>query len=146
MFLQLQGQIDAKAGLTQTTAALATKADAAQTTAALPTKGDAAQTTAALATKADTAQTTAALAGKVDSSTFNEANTQRITADALLEESIANLNTGLAGKQPTIAEGSLSQSKVTNLVADLGAKALQADLVSGLPARPLLIGNVPPPT
>ena len=41
----------------------------------------------------------------------------------------------LAGKQPTITEGGLAQSKVTNLVADLGAKALQADLVSGLAGK-----------
>ena len=45
------------------------------------------------------------------------------------------VDTLLAGKQPTIAEGGLSQSKVTNLVADLGAKALQADLVNGLAGK-----------
>ena len=41
----------------------------------------------------------------------------------------------LAGKQPAITEGGLAQNKVTNLVADLGAKALQADLVSGLAGK-----------
>ena len=41
----------------------------------------------------------------------------------------------LSGKQPNIGEGSLAQSKVTNLVADLGAKALQADLVNGLAGK-----------
>ena len=45
------------------------------------------------------------------------------------------VDTLLSGKQPTIREGSLAQSKVTNLVADLGAKALQADLVSGLAGK-----------
>ena len=45
------------------------------------------------------------------------------------------VDTLLAGKQPTITEGGLAQSKVTNLVADLGAKALQADLVSGLAGK-----------
>ncbi len=47
----------------------------------------------------------------------------------------ADLVSGLAGKEPTTAEGSLNQSKVTNLVADLRAKALQADLVSGLAGK-----------
>ena len=51
------------------------------------------------------------LASKVSSSTFSEANQQRINADALLEESILNLNNGLAGKQPLIADGGLAQSR-----------------------------------
>ncbi len=56
-----------------------------------------------LAARALQADLICGLANKVNASTFAEANQQRINADALLEESIANLNTGLAGKQPTIA-------------------------------------------
>ena len=36
--------------------------------------------------------------------------------------SLAQLTTGLAEKQPTITEGALAQSKVTNLVADLAGR------------------------
>ena len=41
----------------------------------------------------------------------------------------------MAGKQPIIADGGLAQSKVLNLTSDLAARALQADLISGLAGK-----------
>ena len=75
------------------------------------------------------------LASKVSNGTFSEANQQRINADALLEQSIANLNTGLALKQPLIADAGLAQSKVLNLTSDLAAKASSQQLADGLAAK-----------
>ena len=45
----------------------------------------------------------------------------------------------LAGKQPTIAEGSLAQSKIKNLTGDLAAKASTQQLADGLAAKHPLI-------
>ena len=58
-----------------------------------------------------------------------------------IEANAAQTTAALAGKEPTIGEGSLSQSKVTNLVASLGAKALRADLISGLAGKHGLIAD-----
>ena len=124
---QLQGQIDAKASLTQTTAALATKADAAQTAAALATKADAAQTTAALATKADAAQTTAALATKADAA--------QTTAALATKADAAQTTAALATKQAAIGEGSLGQSAIAGLVSDLASKRHLTDDPRGAAGR-----------
>ena len=75
------------------------------------------------------------LASKMSSGTFSEANQQRINADALLEQSIANLNTSLAGKQSLIADGSLAQSKIANLTSDLATKVSSQQLADGLAAK-----------
>ena len=48
-------------------------------------------------------------------------------------------NNLLASKQPSIADGGLSQIKVTNLVADLGAKASSQQLADGLAQKHPLI-------
>ena len=102
--------------------ALDAKADAAATTTALDAKADAAATTAALALKADAAATNTALAGKAGLTEFQEANAQRIQVDTRIEADLLDLTNGLAGKEPVIAEGSLAQSKVANLVTDLATK------------------------
>ena len=46
--------------------------------------------------------------------------------------SLAQLNTGLAGKEPTIAEGFLAPSRVANLVRDLASKASTQQLVDAV--------------
>ena len=43
---------------------------------------------------------------------------------------VAQLTSGLAGKEDTIAEGGLAQSKVAGLVTDLAAKASAAELAT----------------
>ena len=62
------------------------------------------------------------LAGKVSNATFAEANQQRINTDALLETSIANLNTSLAGKQNTVVDDALEIRHVGLLQGSLDAK------------------------
>ena len=86
----LEQELDAKASTQELSAAIATR--------------QAAIAEGSLSQSAVT-NLVADLASKVSNGTFSEANQQRINADALLEESIANLNTGLAGKQPIIADG-----------------------------------------
>ena len=44
--------------------------------------------------------------------------------------SLAQLTSGLAQKEPTIAEGSLAQSKVANLTTDLAGKASAGELAT----------------
>ena len=84
------------------------------------------------------------LASKVSNGTFSEANQQRIKANALLEESILNLNNGLAGKQPLIADGGLAQSKVLNLTSDLATKASAQQLTDAVATRhPLISAEAP---
>ena len=101
---------------------LGARALSSEVTAQLGTKADAAATNTALALKADAAATNTALAGKAGLTEFQEANAQRIQVDTRIEADLLDLTNGLAGKEPVIAEGSLAQSKVANLVTDLATK------------------------
>ena len=54
---------------------------------------------------------------------------------SLAQSKVTNLVADLAGKQPAITEGSPAQSKVTNLVADLSSKASSQQLADATATR-----------
>ena len=64
-----------------------------------------------------------------------------MVADLAGKATTTALNNGLAGKEPTIAEGGLAQSKVAGLVAALNDKVSTASMNTALLYKQNLIGD-----
>ena len=64
-----------------------------------------------------------------------------LTGSIATKASTGDLASGLNGKQDTIADQGLAQSKVTGLAVDLAAKVSTGDLASGLNGKQDIVTN-----